>query len=279
MRKSWSQALFCGEAFEVSFERLARYGYDGVELPLSPLPPVTIRSRLQAHGLTCTSINGRFIGMDRDLSSPDEDRRKAAVGYVKSCIRFAALIEAPVAIIVPTRIGKMRPETTLAEEWRIVIDSLAEIAETGRAHGVTAVIECVNRAESYLCNRLATGRKLVEAVGSPNLRMMADSFHMNIEEVDMLASLRDAAPLIAHVHLADNDRTAPGMGHLDLTGFLRSLNDSHYAGALVMECDIQSPDEYGRMAASTSPAAYDAYALTAITTLHAIEAQFQENHS
>lgn len=90
------------------------------------------------------------------------------------------------------------------------------------------------------------------------------------------ASFEYLARYGSDVHLADNDPTAPGMGHLDLTGFLRGVHDSHYAGTLTMECDIQSVDECGRMAASTSPAAYDAYALTAITTLRAIEAQFQE---
>lgn len=273
MRKSWSQALFRNETLEASLKRLARYGYDGVELPPSSMLPAEIRARLGAHGLTCTSINGRFIGHDRDLSSPDEGKRMAAVSYVKSNIHFAALVEAPIAIIVPTNIGKLKPQTTLAKEWETVIRSLTEIAEASRTCGVTAVIECVNRAESYLCNRLATAIKLVEAIGSSHLRLMADSFHMNIEEADMLTALRDASPWLAHVHLADNNRTAPGMGHLDMTGFLRVLRESHYAGTLVMECDIQSPDEFGRMAASTSPLEYDAYALTAITTLRAIEAQ------
>lgn len=270
--KSWSQALFLGETLEASLERLARHGYDGVELPVTSMLPAEIRARLSAHGLACTSVNGRFIGMDRDLSAPDPERRAQAVGYVKTCLRYAAELGAPVAIVVPTRIGKLSPELTLAEDWAHAADSLAQVARTAEALGVTAVLECVNRAESHLMTRLTTARRMVEQVGSPGLRLMADSFHMNIEEASMTAALEEVAPWLAHVHLADNDRTAPGMGHLDLLSFLRSLRALGYRGALTMECDIQAPDGFGRMAPSTDPAIFDAYVAKAMATIRAHEA-------
>ena len=274
-RYSWSQALFIDETLEDSLERLSRYGYDGVELPVMSMSPSELKKRLRHHGLACTSVNGRFAGRDRDLSSSDEAVRSAAVAYVRSCLQFASHIGAPVAIIVPTRIGKLRPETSLAEEWDNVVRSLGEIGRIGQDLGVTAVIECVNRAETYLANRLETAHRLVGEAGSPNVALMADSFHMNIEETDMHDALRAVAGHLKHVHLADSNRTAPGMGHLDLSAFMETLADIGYRGAVAMECDVQALDRYGRNAFTADPRIFDTYAGTAIANLKRIEAGLQ----
>ncbi|WP_412066478.1 sugar phosphate isomerase/epimerase family protein [Rhizobium sp. SYY.PMSO] len=274
-RYSWSQALFIDETLEESLERLSRYGYDGVELPLMSMLPSEIKSRLNAHGLKCTSVNGRFVGRDRDLSSSDDDIRSAAVSYVRSCLQFASHIGAPVAIIVPTRIGKLSPETSLAQEWDNVVRSLEEIGRIGQGLGVTAVIECVNRAETYLANRLETAHRLVKDSGSPHVGLMADSFHMNIEENDVHGALRSVAGHLKHVHLADNNRTAPGMGHLDLGRFLETLFGIGYRGAIAMECDVQALDRYGRNAFTSDPEVFDRYAETAISNLKRMEAGLQ----
>ena len=194
-------------------------------------------------------------------------------------MRFASRIGAPFTIVVPTRIGKLCPETSLTQEWDNVVQSLREIGEAGQELGVTAVIECVNRAESYLANRLDTARRLVEAAGSDHVALMADSFHMNIEETDIPSALRSAAPRLRHIHLADNNRAAPGMGHLDLCGFLKTLLDIGYEGTITMECDVQSLDAYGRNAISTDPKVFDDYAAKAIATLKNIEARLDAEAS
>lgn len=111
----------------------------------------------------------------------------------------------------------------------------------------------------------------MEAAGSAHVALKADSFHMNIEETEFSSALRSAAPVLRHIHLADNNRMAPGMGHLDLTGFLRTLLDIGYNGAIAMECGVQSPDSYGRNAFTTDSRTFDAYAKKAVATLKNIE--------
>ncbi|MFV0359222.1 sugar phosphate isomerase/epimerase family protein [Tropicimonas sp.] len=276
-RYGWSQALFVGEALDVSLGRLARFGYDGVELPVTQDPPARIAESLRLHDLACFSVNCRFIGANRDLSSPDRALRAAAVDYVGECLRFAAALGAPVAIVVPTRIGKLRPDSSLEEEWSIAVDSLSLIGDYASDLGVTAVIECVNRSESYLANRLETARRLVEDVTSDHVMLMADNFHMNIEESDLSRALTDAAPYLRHVHLADNTRMAPGMGHFDFEPFLARLMDIGYRGPLVMECDVFAPDRYGRLAATTSPDMFDRYAEAAIRTLRQMAARLAKH--
>jgi sugar phosphate isomerase/epimerase len=78
---------------------------------------------------------------------------------------------------------------------------------------------------------LETARQLVAAAGSNHVMLMADSFHMNIEEVDIPAALESVAPWLRYIHLADNNRMAPGMGHFDLEAFLASLSRIGYEGA------------------------------------------------
>ena len=124
---SWSQALFFGEPLEASLQRLARFGYDGVELPVSASDPRPIRELLTAFGLQCFSVNGSFIGPGRDLSSAEPEERETAVAYVGRCLEFAVEVGAETAIVVPTRIGKFGPETTLDLEWQLVVESLCEI--------------------------------------------------------------------------------------------------------------------------------------------------------
>jgi sugar phosphate isomerase/epimerase len=72
-------------------------------------------------------------------------------------------------------------------------------------------------------------------IGAPNLKLLADTFHMNIEEADMPASLKAAGSLVGHVHLADTNRQAPGHGHLDVAAVLKTLDAIGYQGHLSFE--------------------------------------------
>jgi sugar phosphate isomerase/epimerase len=78
-------------------------------------------------------------------------------------------------------------------------------------------------------------------LGVPNLKVLADTFHMNIEEVNLAASLRGAGEYLGHVHLVDSNRQAPGHGHLDLPAVVGALNDIGYAGFAAFEC-LPLPD-------------------------------------
>ncbi len=76
---------------------------------------------------------------------------------------------------------------------------------------------------------------VIREIGMSNLKLLADTFHMNIEEVDIAASLRRAAPALGHIHLADSNRQPPGYGHLDVRGVLQVLRDMDYQGYLSFE--------------------------------------------
>jgi sugar phosphate isomerase/epimerase len=94
-----------------------------------------------------------------------------------------------------------------------------------------------------MINTLAEGLDLVREVGLPSVRLMGDTFHMNIEEADVSASLREAVPLLAHIQLGDSNRLEPGAGHFDWQGFVQSLQDVHYDGWIAMECRLSGPPD------------------------------------
>ncbi len=95
-----------------------------------------------------------------------------------------------------------------------------------------------------MVNRVSQAADICRAVGSTAAKVMADAFHMNIEEEDLGAAVRDDAELIGHIHVADSGRRQPGVGHMDWPGLLGALRDINYQGWLAMECGIKgNPQE------------------------------------
>jgi sugar phosphate isomerase/epimerase len=110
-------------------------------------------------------------------------------------------------------------------------------------------LEPLNRYEDHMVNTLAQGAELCRGAGSPAVRLMADLFHMNIEEADMAASLTQAGALVAHVHLADSSRLEPGTGHTDFAAPFAALQAMGFAGWGAIECRLSHPPEVALAAA------------------------------
>lgn len=102
-------------------------------------------------------------------------------------------------------------------------ECLAECCRAAADANVTVLLQPLNRYESDYPNRLDQGLEIVAAVGATNLKLLADTFHMNIEEQSIDDALLRAAPYLGHVHLVDSNRRAPGDGHLDMESILHTL--------------------------------------------------------
>jgi D-psicose/D-tagatose/L-ribulose 3-epimerase len=233
---SATQWIFGKEELSVSFERLKRYGYDGVELAGEPetLNFAEIRSLMNETGLVITSICGIYTA-ERDLSSSNPQTRRNAVNYVKGCVDMAAEFGAGVVIVVPTPVGKGAPDTTLEEEWTNVVDSLREAGEYAQIRNISLAIEALNRFETYMVNKLSAAKRLAEQVNVKSVGIMADLFHMNIEERSHRESLHLIAPHLVHVHIADNTREAAGLGMTNFKEVMRTLKEIGYQGTITME--------------------------------------------
>ena len=136
--------------------------------------------------------------------------------------------------------------------------------------GVDVALEPWNRYETYFLNRLEQAIELWRAVGLVNGGVMADTFHMNIEEASIPDALLASRGLLRHVHLADSNRAVAGRGHTDFRAILRALLDIDYTGYLSFEVMAPSGDPMG-IPAGAGPDSFDADTKQAIDTLRSIE--------
>lgn len=233
---SATQWIYGNENLEDSLKRLKKYGYQGVELAGEPdsINIEATKQLLKKYGLKCSSICGIYTP-ERDLSSADEQVRKNAVEYVKKCVNLAKSLHASTVIVVPTCVGKVQPETTIEEEWNYAIDGVKKAGLYAKEHDITLALETLNRYETYLANNLELGLRFVKEVDLESVKIMADLFHMSLEERDMIQSLKKISPYLVHVHIADNTREAAGLGQTDFKPVISFLKELGYKGYITME--------------------------------------------
>lgn len=228
---NWMRA----EALETTMARLQRYGYESIEISGEPehLDTREVRRLLARYDLRCWGSVTLMLE-DRNLLARDEGQRAASVKYVKDCVTMVKELNGEEMTIVPGTVGKIEPDSTPEDEWRWAVESLQEVYEHSQNAGVKLALEPLNRFETYFLNRGDQALDLASEVGSA-CGVCLDTFHLNIEEADMLATIRSAGDRLVDFHVADNNRMAPGMGALDWPAIVQTLRDIGYEGALTVE--------------------------------------------
>jgi D-psicose/D-tagatose/L-ribulose 3-epimerase len=223
------------EPIDVAIRRMARYGYGSLEISGEPHRHDTreVRRLLAESGVRCWGSVTLMLE-DRNLLARDEAQRAMSVRYVKDCITMVMELEGEVISVVPGTVGKLVPDATPEEEWGWAVEGMKEIYDHAVTCGVRIAIEPINRFETYFVNRAAQALALAEAVG-PECGVCLDVFHMNIEEADMFATIREAGGRIANIHVADNNRMAPAMGTFDWPRIIEVVRAAGYDGALAVE--------------------------------------------
>lgn len=228
---NWMRA----EPIEVTIARLAKCGYDAIEISGEPERYDTkyVGKLLKDHKLTCWGSVTLMMG-DRNLLTANEANRAMSVKYVKDTITMVKELDGQEITIVPCTVGKLVAEGSPEDEWKWAVESLKQCYDHGIKEGVKLAIEPLNRFETYFVSRSDQALLLAEAVG-PECGVCLDCFHMNIEEKDMFQSLRNAKDRLVDVHVADNNRMACGMGALDWKKIIGTLKEIGYKGALTVE--------------------------------------------
>jgi D-psicose/D-tagatose/L-ribulose 3-epimerase len=219
-----------------AIDRVAAAGYPAIEIAAVPgLDLRAARERLDARGLTVSSMCWIGLGYpDRDCAHESERVRRKAGDYLRLCVEQAHALGAGALVLVPT--FRTVPDTTGRDaELNRAAETISGVIDSGAADGVLIALEALNRYETHLLRTLADADELRRLIDAPNVRLMADVFHMNIEEDSIAASLRDHSEHIVHVHLADSQRREPGSGHLDFAAVFEALADNGYTGPLAME--------------------------------------------
>ena len=240
-RYSYSASGRSAEEVSASIGRMAQLGYDAVELG-GELPVEEaggIRHLLDGAGMVVSSICPRFTA-GRDLAHPDSEVRGNAVRYVWGLADLASAVGAPTIIVAPTAFLRNQPIASEEEEWKWAVESIRAGGEYANSLGVNLTLECWNRYGTYLLNRLEQAARLWHETGLSSGGVMADTYHMNIEERSLPQAIRDTGELLNHVHLSDSNRAAPGQGHIDFGSVLQALMDINYCGYLTFELDAQA---------------------------------------
>jgi len=225
-------ATFKGD-LETNLAQIASLGYDGVELAIRDPKLIDLDlldELVRKHGLHVPAIGTGQAWGEEGLSFTDLDPevRYAAIERIKSHIPVASHFGA--VIIVGLVRGIVKPGVGHAQAMDWLIDALRECSDTARPHGIRLALEPINRYETTLVNNAAEGLDLIERVGADNFGLLLDTFHMNIEEADILASIRACGVNIFHFHVADSNRWYPGAGHLNFNSILAELFDTGYQG-------------------------------------------------
>lgn len=224
------------EPLDRTCERLAQCGYESIEIMGEPeqyADRESVHATLKRHGIRCWGSVTLMLE-DRDLLHPDDAKRAASVQYVKDCIDLVADLGGGEITIVPGLVGKTKPTAPAEQEWDWAVAGLRDVYEHAGPKKVRMALEPLNRFETYFLNRGAQALALAEAVGD-ECGVCLDCFHINIEEADPLTAIHEAGERLADFHIADSNRMAAGMGHMDWPAIVQALRSVGYDGALTVE--------------------------------------------
>lgn len=223
---------------EEGMAKAKKHGFDAVELFIASATSLNsdhFSKLLDEYTLELSAIGtgaGKVIhGLT--LTDPDRKTRELAKGFIKDMIRQAAEFNAPV--IIGSMQGNFASgmDRKLAESF--LTDGLKELADHADSFGQKLMFEPLNRYETNLVNRLTDAAALIEKTGAGNIRLLGDLFHMNIEEGSISAALKFVQNKLGYIHLADSNRQAAGMGHIDMSEIALVLREIDYHGFLSAE--------------------------------------------
>lgn len=228
---NWMRA----EPIDVTVRRLARYGYKSIEISGEPevFDTKGLRQLLAENGISCWgAVSLMFEG--RDLIHADEAERASSIKYLNECITMVKELDGYEMTVVPSQVGKVAPMDTPEQEWAWAVESLKEVYAHAQKEGIRIALEPLNRFETNFLNRADQAVLLAEEVGS-DCGVCLDTFHLNIEEADMIEAIKNSKERLVDFHVADNNRMACGMGALDWPLVVKTLKEIGYDGALTVE--------------------------------------------
>lgn len=223
---------------EESLRKATELGFDAVELFTrsgSDLDANHLQDRLGHYGLQLAAVGtgaGKVLhGLT--LTDPNLEIRKKAVDFIVEMISFGAPFGAPA--IIGSMQGNVLPSGNREETFILLAEALEILGKHAASEGVTLIYEPLNRYETNLFNTIEAGSRFLEKNSLSNVKLLADLFHMNIEEDNLALSIRDFGQHIGHVHFADSNRKPMGFGHTNMGPIAEALKEISYSGYVSAE--------------------------------------------
>lgn len=221
-------------------------GFDAIEI----FPPSASALEVESAGklladhqlkLAAVGTGAGWVMHHLRLTSPDSSERQRARQFVRGIIDVAGQLGA--SAIIGSMQGRWADNVDRPTALEYLKSALGELGEHARQYGVPLIYEPLNRYETNLINTVADGVALLKSIAGANVVLLADLFHMNIEEADLPAALLAGAGHIGHIHFVDSNRRPAGCGHLDYAPIAAAIKQSGYSGYLSAEA-LAWPDSH-----------------------------------
>jgi sugar phosphate isomerase/epimerase len=230
-------------------------GFDAVEV----FPPAAeavdapgLRKLLQDHGLALAAVGtgAGWVKGRLHLCLPDAQARAKAQAFIRSIIDVAGSLNAPA--IIGSMQGRSGDGVDHATAIGYLGEALEALGEHARQYKVPLIYEPLNRYETNMATTIDMGVQILKRLSTKNVVLLADLFHMNIEEANLPAAIRAGAGHIGHVHFVDSNRRPAGLGHLDYAPIAHALNEIGYDGFASAEAfPYPDPDAAARQTIET----------------------------
>ena len=242
MKLACQDGLVPGKTLGEKLEKLARWGYEGVELwgggiaeRQKEIAEALANSPVKASTI-CAGYRGCFL-------DPDPAQRQLATDDMKRLLDVAGALGAVGVICVPIFGGPRVPNLApLADaiklEKDLFVAILRELAPHAEEAKTLVLVESLNRYETHLLRTQEDAVAICKRVGHNSVQIMSDFFHMSIEELDIPKAIRECGRHIRHVHLADSTRMQPGTARTDFRTGFAALKEIGFRGYMALECGI-----------------------------------------
>jgi D-psicose/D-tagatose/L-ribulose 3-epimerase len=233
-------------------QRAKKCGFDILEVNA---PKVTLMSDAERDVLRGAVADAGLgltysIGMtaDMDLASEDAGTRQRGIAFLQKVARAMKYMGG--TILAGINYSSWPRKLLPGEDKQILTDraikGVREAIKAAEDNDVIFCVEVVNRFEQFIMNTAAEGIAFAERVGSPNCKILLDTFHMNIEEDSLRGSIVETGNWLGHFHLGETNRRPPGRGRIPWPEIFGALREINYQGAVVMEPFLLPGGEVGR---------------------------------
>ncbi len=247
------------------FAAAARHGFDAVEI----FPPMAnaisighTRELMEKHSLKVAAVGtgAGWVKHKLRITDPDPAVRAKAREFIYGIINLGGFLGAPA--IIGSMQGRWEGAVSREQAFDWLAEELTALSERAAAHQQVLLYEPLNRYETNLFNRNADAVEFVTARGLKNVKLLCDLYHMNIEEQNLAESLRRTGALVGHIHFADSNRRAMGLGHTDIAPIAAALKEIGYAGYVSAEIHPLPDTE---IAASQTMASFRKHILNSVS--------------
>lgn len=247
----WAQSWTIDYKYYI--DKMVKLGFDILEFQAQPLLEMTneecraIKKYADVRGIKLSYS----LGLNKlyDVANRDRYVRAGGIKYLSEIVEKIAVMEGELFSGV-TYCGWGVPDHFVDEKekddlFARSVDSMQQVMKVAEREGVTVCCEAVNRFESPLINTAKEAIKYADMVGSPNIGIQLDTYHMNIEEDNIGDAIRLVGKRLRHFHTGENNRNIPGRGHIDWDGIFQALKDIDYKKDIVSEPFLQMGKEVG----------------------------------